>query len=300
MKLEQRAHWIVRSVGERTTDACVALVKLAARGEPVEVIQKTPHTEAFRAVWESGVSSGKEWTVCVDADILSLPEALREVLAEALRTDRRTFVVQSLMVDNLIPIIRASGAHLYRNTYAKTALDLIPAPGAAKRPENHTNIALIKRGGVIRQSATITGIHDFEQDYADLYRKGFVHARKHADVGEKLWKNWQQRAVHDRDLEAALLGVNASRKAGPELILDPNFLQEARQRDLNLHRFEPKPPFRPVPVAWVEERLQTFPIDSEIQPLRFTRWNQTYDIGRTPSLGSRILNKVRWLKRRLF
>ena len=46
--LPQQIHWIVRTVGERTTEACVRLAAEAARGEPVTRIRETPFVNAVR------------------------------------------------------------------------------------------------------------------------------------------------------------------------------------------------------------------------------------------------------------
>ena len=290
----KRVHWVVRGVGERTTTACRTLVAEAAGGAPVELIREVPFERAVRRTWESGRESGKEWTVCLDADVLVDPSALRSLLGEALATDAATFCVQGLVLDYLIPVLRPAGIHLYRNSYAAEALACIPEPGTSARPETATNLRLIDRHRVFRQSATVIGVHDFGQAYIDLYRKGLVHAQKHADVWPLLAANWHRRAPTEPDIQAALLGAAAIPDLEP-LRIDVRYGADQGATALRAAGMLPKPPLPSTEydAGWVREQLLHFATDDELQLRRFDRFDRMTEQGRRPTSWQRLRRMAR-------
>lgn len=305
MTIHPDVHWVVRSVGERTTEAALTLVREAAGGAPVQLIRQTPFTRAVRATWEGGQTSEKTWTVCVDADVLCDPIALRRLVDEARATGPEVFCVQGQILDYLIPIRRPAGIHLYRNAFAPRALPLIPESGQSKRPESFVNEALIDRGHIFRQSNTIIGLHDFFQDVEDLYRKGLVHAKKHTDVWDHLVVAWRERAKTEPDIRVAMMGAHAAKATDEPLRIDPGYAADRRRADLRAEGIVPKPP---LPVAEVtsdrvRQLMLEFVVDDFLQPRKFTRWEDPYELGRPasppPTRLTRLYRRVRRKLRRL-
>jgi hypothetical protein len=52
----------------------------------------------------------------------------------------------------------------------------------------------------------LTGIHDFEQYYVDIFRKCFVQAHKHQEYAEIFISYWPQQVIMDFDYKIALKG----------------------------------------------------------------------------------------------
>ena len=276
MSIEKHFHWIVRSVGERTTKVCTELFQTAGRGESVEIIHIAPFVEAVRRTWQAGRRSGRPWTVCVDADVLVRPERVRELLAVGLASPPSVFSVQGLILDKLIPTVRPSGVRLYRNAFSVEAQEHIPRVTEHPRPETLTNERLQQQGYQLAQTDLVCGLHDFEQDYDDLYRTGFVHAHKHGTLGTPMWENWTRRARHDRDIAATLLGAQAAAKFSDPLRIDLHYGAEYRSMDLKRNGFLPKPFLENITADWVEKQITRAEIDADLQQLRYPAWSGSF------------------------
>jgi hypothetical protein len=56
------------------------------------------------------------------------------------------------------------------------------------------------------QCDAVVGVHDFEQYYADIFRKCFVHAHKHQSVIGRAEAYWREHLDRDYDFQVALWG----------------------------------------------------------------------------------------------
>ena len=276
MHPERQFYWVVRSVGERTTAACAELFRTAARGMDVKIIEVAPFVESVRQTWSRGQQSGRPWTVCVDADVLVRPHRVRELLAVGLASAPSVFSVQGLILDKLIPTVRPSGVRLYRNEYADLARQHIPRVAEQARPETYTNQRLLDRGLTLIQTDLVCGLHDFEQDYDDLYRTGLVHAHKHGLLGTPMWDNWTRRATYDRDIAATLLGARAAAQSTDPLRIDVRYDMDRRRSALQQHGFAPKAPLANISPAWVERQLDRADLDPALQRRRYPDWSGSF------------------------
>lgn len=200
---------IVRECGERTAEVCVALLQRLFPGNAIHRVGARPFSATLRLSLEKGLAEGRAWTLCIDADVLALPELL-DLLQEAQSAPDDLFELQGLVFDKLMAAPRAAGNHLYRTALIGQALPLIPA-GNSLRPETDMIEAMAARGFPSRQSATLVGLHDFEQSWRDLHAKAYLHGHKHRFLLPLLRPLWQMLAPLDADYRVALAALDAAR-----------------------------------------------------------------------------------------
>lgn len=185
---------VIRSSGERTEALCK---KLAERQfDVLDVLRISPFSEAVRECFRIGIDSGAEWLATIDADVLIAHDYRERIAPEAEATD--CWQVLGQMDDKLYGGIRQGGVRLYR---VSALPDLIGrVRDDAVRPEADLCDTL----GNWHESQVVTGSHDYEQFYRDLYRKGAAHRKKHTkwvELSETVWRH-----SSDRDLQAAHAG----------------------------------------------------------------------------------------------
>jgi len=211
---------IVRSCGERTTRQAVALLSKIFDIDDIEVVREVPFEKALRATYEIGIASGREWAFVMDADVLPSPRRLRQALTSRADRVEDVFVFRGLVLDKFFGWPREVGNYIYRTSLLGTALDLIPRAGAKVRPEFSTIQAMHHRGHRMETVEDMTyAVHDFEQFYKDLFRKGYVYASKHPAM-QILMTDWQKRGEKDADFFVMLAGAVAHNARGGEVEID--------------------------------------------------------------------------------
>lgn len=219
MSLQDRVGAVMRSVGERTAGTCRALLGEQMGGDAVVTVGGKPFPETLADGLRAGVVLGKDWTLCVDADVLPLPGAVAALVAEADRLDSSVVEIQPVVLDRFFGGWRPAGVHLYRTAHLPFALDVLARMVPSIRPETALLHELAAQGLGWRQSACEFGLHDFEQAPRDVYRKCFVHARKHADLRPALQRYWDTRAASP-DFAIALEGLAAGTAYDGPIALD--------------------------------------------------------------------------------
>ena len=197
---------VVRTAGERTFEACHALLLRQALREQIQVVDQRPFEAALRSCYELGINSGAEWMMTVDADVLLRPGAVKDLLGVAKDLPEQYLAVEGLVHDKLRGRHREAGHHLYRVRHLKKALSALPGDGEEIRPEFATLRRVSRLGHPFLKCETVFGIHDYEQFYRDLYRKGFVHGQKHPDWLAGVLPRWKSEAEADPDFAVALRG----------------------------------------------------------------------------------------------
>ena len=211
---------IVRTCGERTTRLAVRLLTEIFPADDIEVIQEAPFEKALRATYEVAITSNKEWAFVMDADVLPSPRRLREAFALCAGRAEDVFVFRGLVLDKFFGWPREVGNYIYRTKYLGTALDLVPKTGSEVRPEFATIRAMHAHGHGMQTIEDLTyAIHDFEQYFRDLFRKGFVYAGKHPAM-QILMADWAKKADIDPDFRVILAGTVAHRIHGGSVEID--------------------------------------------------------------------------------
>lgn len=215
--LSERVCCVMRSVGERTAQSCRTLLGDQVGGiEHVVTVGSKPFPETLADSLRAGLAAGKAWTLCLDADVLPFPGAVAALVAEADRLERSIFEVQPVVFDRFFGGWRPAGVHLYRTDHLSRALSVLEAMESSIRPEAALLNQMATEGLAWKQSALQFGLHDFEQASRDIYRKCFVHARKHADLRPALERYWLSRQATAPDFVVALAGLAAGgAHAGP-------------------------------------------------------------------------------------
>ena len=196
---------IVRESGERTADACVSLLEEAFNGAVIHRVSGAPFHVTLRRALELGIAQGKTWTLCIDADVLVLPD-LHRFLAEAVELSPNVFEAQGLVRDKLIPSRRPAGNHLYRTELLPLALPDIPTRGSL-RPESDMIHAMVEKGYPFHQSRHVVGLHDFGQSLLDVYGKAFLHGRKHQYLSHLFAPIWHELSTSDADYRIAVAAL---------------------------------------------------------------------------------------------
>lgn len=201
---------VIRSCGERTTEACRKLVLYQGiPPEQVVIVQEAPFTRALKRSFELGIERNLRWTLCVDADVLLRPGAIHQMLSLAEEQPDNVCETQGQMLDKLFATVRPGGVHLYRTSLLPQALALIPGEGENIRPEHGTLQRMKALGYPWVEVPYVVGLHDYEQYHRDIYRKCFVQAHKHAYHADKLLTIWRDGANEDPDFRTALIGFAA-------------------------------------------------------------------------------------------
>lgn len=238
---------IVRECGERTASACVALLQRLFPGREVHRVSDRPFSATLRRSLEKGLAEGRPWTLCIDADVLVLPE-LADLLEAANDAPAEVFELQGLVFDKLMTAPRAAGNHLYRTSLIARALPLIPA-GHSLRPESDMVEAMAAQGFPNRQSATLIGLHDFEQSFRDLHAKAFLHGHKHRFLLPLYRPLWQMLAPIDDDYRVALAALDDAQAEAGTPGISRDFRAEAAARAAARLGLEEKPVLDAVPDA---------------------------------------------------
>ncbi len=200
---------VVRSAGERTHAACAQLLtQQLGAGAALTTIQQRPFAATLAAGLRHGLAAGRPWSLQLDADVLLLPGALNRLMAAAAQLGPEVAAVQGLVFDRLFGGWRPAGLHLYRTAHLPQALRLCPAVATEIRPETQLLQRLAEQGQPWVQLELGCGLHDFEQQPHDLFRKSFVHAWKHVELLPALLPYWRARRT-EREFAAALAGLAA-------------------------------------------------------------------------------------------
>lgn len=232
---------IVRECGERTAEACVGSLQQMFPAQPVFRVGAQPFSVTLRQALEKGLTEGRPWTLCMDADVLPLPE-LHDLMDAAKALPDDVFEVQGLVFDKLLTAPRAAGNHLYRTRLIEQALPLIPT-GANMRPETAMIEAMAAAGFSSHQSHLLVGLHDFEQSYHDIYAKACLHGLKHRFLLPLFRPLWQMLAHQDGDYSIAIQALRDADNAK----MAPTISRQEHTHDaaqaLNAIDLKEKPPY---------------------------------------------------------
>lgn len=204
--LAEKVTMIIRAAGERSTGLCKKLIEEQGFEGNIFFTRETPFSAALRKSYDIGISEGRPWTFCVDADVLLRESSIQTLLKFAEDQPANVFEVQGFVHDKFFTIPRQAGNHLYRTSMLERAIKLIPDEGVDIRPESYVLRTMQQNGFPYKTFPSIIGLHDFEQFYFDVYRKAFVQAHKHLNYTEKMVPLWKENAEYDKDYDVALHG----------------------------------------------------------------------------------------------
>lgn len=239
--VERRVTVVIRSAAERTVDLCRSLLLQQLPAEHLHCIQESPFSRAVTRTFELGLEANLPWTAAVDADVFVRPNAITQLVDAAEQAGPDVFEAQSDFFDKLFQGPRSGGIHLYRTSMLDQALEFSRREEVTHRPEFHVIQQMIGAGYRQQLFDFLIGIHDFDQYRRDYYRKGFVHAQKHASVLDFLEPMWQRHSEFDLDFKATLIGMAAGREAGGIAKTDIRAFDDSVTAQLAEHGLTEKP-----------------------------------------------------------
>lgn len=198
---------VIRTAGERTFAACRALLASQVSDSRIEIAAERPFERTLRRSYEIGIQRNAKWTMTLDADVLLRDGAVSALLAQAEKLPHHFIQIEGLVHDKLTGRFRKAGHRIYRTQHLAAALEEIPSIAETIRPEFETLRRMKRRGYPSREINMVVGIHDYEQHFCDVYRKGFVHANKHQVWLADMVARWKALAKEDDDFRVALRGL---------------------------------------------------------------------------------------------
>jgi hypothetical protein len=199
---------IVRSVGERTEAACHASIReQGILDEQIITVREAPFSKAMRVGFEAGIAAGRDWTFCIDADVIMRPGSIAAMLRQAERQPTNVFELQGVVLDKLFVTLREAGNHLFRTSLLPQMIDCIPEEGTSLRPESTAMQRMKARGYPWARVPYVVGLHDFGQSNRDIFRKCYTHAQKHSYLLAELIPKMRERAKIDPDFQVAIMAL---------------------------------------------------------------------------------------------
>jgi len=195
-----------------------------------------PFEQALRETCAVALDQGSHWTIVVDADLLVSPKRIRRFVDFAQRAPESVFQIQGFILDKLTGTVRVGGPRLYRTRLLSEALKHIPADGDCDRPESRGLIKGMERAGYrCAVAPLIIASHDYEQYYRDIYRKCYVHSRKHMKWLGQFAAYWRDHRDQDADFRIAMHGMWHGLDSDESLRLDirtlPTEIEDVLQQE---------------------------------------------------------------------
>jgi len=206
---------IVRAAGERTADACVRCLSQQVPSAAVETVSEVPFAETYRKAIELGIARDQRWTLMVDADILPRQDLVPRITSVAESLDNTWLRILPRANCKLIGGPRHGGVNLYNTRHLRRAMTFADKAGSEVRPESYVNLRMAEVGYPTLLVSDTVGLHDYEQSYADLYRKGVFLTKKVPQLAGVRREMWLRLGREDDDFKAAWCGsVDADHNFG--------------------------------------------------------------------------------------
>jgi hypothetical protein len=201
---------VIRSSKERTISACYqSIIDQGISSESIALIEEVPFSKAVMSTFKLGLKSGAKWTLGLDADVIYRTNMLREQITFADQLSDNYFMIQGMVLDKVNLIKRNTGGHLFRTSLLPIALKNFSFVLDFDRPEGTLNEKMKSLGFPYYNWDKLLAIHDYEQYYIDLFRKGYAQAIKHEGQSKQLAKLWAQFSIKDQDYLFIYLGYLA-------------------------------------------------------------------------------------------
>jgi hypothetical protein len=198
---------VIRSANERTEALCLHLVEKQVPSHCITVIRERPFRSALKRSFQIGIEANREWTLCIDADILIRDSAIADLIAFGEEANEGNLGCSGFLFDKFRGGPHTAGLHLYRSKHLSKALSFIAEVSVDARPETYVKKAMDKIGHSWAITRQVLGLHDFEQYYRDIFRKMAVRAYKSANELSPILDRVENFAPIDSDFLVALWGL---------------------------------------------------------------------------------------------
>lgn len=229
---------VIRSSNERTEKLCLDLVKKQAGTHEVIVLHEKPFKRALEEGYRRAIEKKTKWLITVDADMLILPGAIKTLCSQAEEMPEHYIQLQGRIFDKISGDVRKAGPRIYRVSLLEKALRFSKKSEDTIRPESFVISAMSDAGHPSRYISYVTCIHDFEQYYADLYRKSIVHANKHKEILSRIILRAVENMKSDKDFKVILKAVWNGLMSSQSVSIDTRLFKdeaESALEDLRLN-----------------------------------------------------------------
>ncbi|WP_116127838.1 hypothetical protein [Lewinella sp. IMCC34183] len=268
---------VVRSSQERTVPLNIELLKRQVPEDRISVIEVAPFSAAVKKTFEIGLESKAKWTLAVDGDILIYPDAIQEHVERAASYGPKLYSYQGHVKDKIFGTCRGAGPHLFNSEYLEKGLEALDRVKDSLRPESGTYRELAKQGYITVVDRVVFALHDYEQKYADLFRKAYFYSKKHGGekTTTKLITHWRQQVKEDKDFKVLFYGWVFGCVDTQTVYNDRNFFDEIVAAEFPKLDISEKEALNCDVEYWMHQLLQHKNAPVDILQLKYTRLPRT-------------------------
>jgi hypothetical protein len=249
----------------------------------VTIVNEVPFESALRKTFTTGIESGAKWTLALDADVLVRPGGLAALIRDAETMPCESAQVGGLVFDKITGLFRQAGNRVYRTTLLPIALACVPPTGSEPTPEFFVARVLGSKGHAAIKSDVVVGLHDFEQSFADLYRKAMLHSAKHRRLIAEMITLCAERGERDPDYRVILKALWDGLSVGHVPTVDARNHAAEGERAIQSLGLVEKPP-----LDWASPTQNTAEAFSSLEERHSSRLAAAH-----PRLRNRIIGAIR-------
>lgn len=264
---------VVRATQERTLELCRQLVEREVGSDEVVVLKTSPHWRMVQKTFETGLARRTKWTIAIDADVLPFPNAIQTGIRRAASLGENLYCYTARFKDKVFGEYRSGGIRFYNTQLLPEAINALEETKTNVRSESSIYKRMARNGYITYTDNEVLALHDYEQSYADYFRKGYFHAKKHygARSISKLLTHWKQH-IHgpDDDYRALFAGWTYGFSDTDEVVNAAEHFQTVVAREFPKLGFSEKPPLCMDLNHWLETLNREKAVTAEIRlkPLR--------------------------------
>lgn len=193
---------IIMHYNERTVGMSVKIAEF--QGAKVHLVTNKPFHKTLRDAFKLAITLNEEWVVIMGGDQMLFPFAVQKMESIIKTLGKDVFRVSFMGWDKLWMQERLMPPCIYRTELLKTALKYNFKKQS--RPETFVYTKMIEAGYKGRVIKSMICIHDDEQYYRDIYRKGKEQAKKSMSYFTEEFRE-KLRKSNDKDHEIFLRGI---------------------------------------------------------------------------------------------
>ena len=194
---------IIVHINERSLDESVSI---AQKQGDVHLVSERPFAASLRRAFAMAVNKKWEWLVVMGGDQFLKDEAIQRLQEHSLKANNNIFRISGYGYDHLLMRNRMMAPSIYRVSLLGKALKI--NTGNRKQPESHVLYMMKKIGYPFTIIKDILAVHDEQQYYRDIYRKGYFEASKFIEYIKKENIINDLEVSSNPDHKIFLLGVN--------------------------------------------------------------------------------------------
>jgi hypothetical protein len=187
----------------------------------VHVVRAIPFGECLRQSYALAQTFDDDFVAMVDADVLLLPGTLAAGIAYLRKCRSSVLVLDGVTKDYIMMKKRRAGIHIYRRALLGKAMRYIN--DAQTKPESHVRKSMARLGHKTVVGKIVFGFHDYEQYYADLWRKAFAQAHKLPKTSRKCRPKWEKLAKKNPDYRVIIAANLEGEKYRGGVVIDKNW-----------------------------------------------------------------------------